>query len=470
MTIPTDQLAYFAAVRSDLKMFLCHSFDYLYPNAEFMDNWHIDAIVYQLEESIRGRMPRLIVNLPPRQLKSFIISVVLPAFLLGLDPTTKIICISYSDELAKKLSWDFRRIVESEWYQAIFPKVGRAKSAEGEFITDQGGSRFAVSVGGTLTGQGGDFIIIDDPIKPDEATSDKLRAANNEWFRSTLLSRLDDKARSVLILVMQRLHVNDLTGFLESGGGFRKLSLPAIAWQEESILVGPDTFHTRHIGDLLHPAREDRAVLDSLRDQLGPNNFSAQYQQRPETPEGNLFKLKYFTIRTSTAGIKQGGIYWVSIDSAASTAETADYSAIVFGYSTEACHLVVSVDHGRWDYEQLKAKSLQYLKRCPEVTFIVEAASSGISLIQYLRKEHIPCFNHTPKVDKVTRAALALPLFVEGRVHFLSQEGRNQWVQPCLNEFMSFPNGRYDDQVDAIVQAVSWAERRVNPGGRIILC
>lgn len=148
-----------------------------------MDNWHINAIIHCLELSIEGKLPRLIINLPPRQLKSFIASVVLPAFILGIDPTAKIICISYSDDLAKMLSREFRRIIESEWYQKVFPHVRPSKMTESEFATGEGGFRYATSVGGTLTGRGGDFIIIDDPIKPEEALSDKARQSTNEWYQ-----------------------------------------------------------------------------------------------------------------------------------------------------------------------------------------------------------------------------------------------------------------------------------------------
>ncbi len=166
---------YFAALRSDLRVFLLQSFHTLYPGKQFLDNWHIDAILHCLEESIQGRCPRLIINLPPRQLKSFMVSVVLPAFLLGMDPAVKIICVSYSDELAKTLARDFKRLVESDWYRRVFAEVRPIKMTENEFATDAGGGRYATSVGGTLTGRGGDFIIIDDPIKPEDAFSDKAR-------------------------------------------------------------------------------------------------------------------------------------------------------------------------------------------------------------------------------------------------------------------------------------------------------
>ena len=268
--------AYFAAVGLDLKVFMQQAFSTIYPGKEFHDNWHVDAIVYHLEQCIRGEMPRLIINMPPRHLKSFIASVVLPAFILGRDPSAKIICISYSDDLARVLARDFRRIVDSAWYQKVFPQVRILKSTETEFVTDQGGFRYATSVGGTLTGRGGDFIIIDDPIKPDDTMSEKVRNSTNEWYKSTLLSRLDDKKRSVLILVMQRLHVNDLTGFVEGSGGFKKLSLPAIAPKDEHIPIGIDEFHHRLTDTALHEERESIDTLNKMRDEVGAFNFAAQ--------------------------------------------------------------------------------------------------------------------------------------------------------------------------------------------------
>src|SRR5213594_31041 len=133
------QLAYLAATKANLKVFLHQAFTTLNPGKAFSDNWHINAIVNCLEESLRGNMPRLAINLPPRHLKSFIVSVALPAFIIGQDPPAKIICISYSDELARALSRDFRRIIESEWYRRVFPGVETSKMTENEFSTHAGG-------------------------------------------------------------------------------------------------------------------------------------------------------------------------------------------------------------------------------------------------------------------------------------------------------------------------------------------
>ncbi len=429
----TTEEAYWAAVRSDLKSFLQQAFSTIYPRDEYLDNWHIDAIVYCLEQSIQGRMPRLIINLPPRHLKSFIASVALPAFILGMDPSAKIICISYSDELAKALTRDFNRLVESDWYRKVFPHVRPTKKTEGEFATDQGGSRLATSVYGTLTGRGGDFII----------------------------------KRSVLILVMQRLHVNDLTGFVESGGGFHKLSLPAIAIRDERIPVNGTETYLRREGEPLHAEREGIDTLKGIRDLMGPFNFASQYQQRPETPEGVLIKRKYINVIDPPHHLATGGYSWVSIDSALSTSETADYSAISLGHSNRDGHYVYGAERGRWDYETLRAKALAYTRRYRDLTFIVEAAGSGISLIQYLMQSRQRCFSYRPKHDKQARAAIVLPIFLDGRVNIVNKQGENSWVEPYINELVSFPHGRFDDQVDSLVQALNWAELRVNPRGQV---
>ena len=462
---------YFAAVKSDLKVFLEHSFGTIYPEKEFMDNWHIDAIIHSLEMCIEGKRPRLVINLPPRHLKSFIVSVVLPAFILGRDPTAKIICISYSDELAKTLSRDFRRIIESEWYLRLFPKVRASKMTENEFVADKGGVRYATSVGGTLTGRGGDFIIIDDPIKPEDTHSDKVRQSTNEWYKSTLLSRLDDKEKSVLILVMQRLHVNDLTGFVEGCGGFHKLSFPAIAIKDENISVSDKENYFRQEGEPLHEEREGADILDRIRDEVGSYNFAAQYQQQPECPQGSMFKRRWINIIDQPPAIDQNGYLIVSIDTAVSMSETADYTAITLTHSNKDGHFVLYSERGRWDYETLKEKTWKYVhKYGKEVYFIVESANVGISLLMALKKARFRWFSYKPKYDKATRGAYVVPVFNSGRLFVVNQAGQNDWVESFINEIVSFPNGRFDDQVDSLVQTLLWAEQRVNPGGGIYLC
>lgn len=467
MEFSTEDL-YFAVVGSDMKSFIRHAFSTIHPGKEFDDNWHINSIIHHLELSIQGKMPRLIINLPPRSLKSFIVSVVLPAFILGIDPTAKIICISYSDELARALARDFRRVVESGWYQQIFPHVKPSKMTETEWVTGAGGFRYATSVGGTLTGRGGDFIIIDDPQKPEEAESEKLRQNLIDWYQGTLLSRLDDKQNGVLIVVMQRLHLNDLTGFIQDSG-FRKLSFPAIAIKNEDIPISDTETYHRKAGEPLHEKREGLETLEKMRLEAGSYNFAAQYQQTPDCPDGNKFKRAWLNIINQPPNINSEGYFFVSIDPAASDAETANFSAICAVYSNrEGNHYVLSVERGRWEYEMLKAKVLSYAQRYGKTTrIIVEGTSSGVSLLQFLRGSEFICFPYRPKYDKTTRASFVVPLIEEGRLSIVNVEGQNDWVESFIDEIVSFPYGRYDDQVDSLVQALLHAERLVNSDGKI---
>jgi hypothetical protein len=182
-----------AVLRSHFPSFLRKVFSTLSPGQSFEGGWPIDAMAYQIDRVLSGEERRLIVNLPPRSLKSIAFSVALPAFALGLNPRLRIICVSYSIELAKKLANDFRAVVESDWYRRIFPgtRIGRFKNTETEIEFTERGYRLAVSVQGTLTGRGGDLIVIDDPIKPTDAMSEPLRTSVNQWYLNTLLSRLE---------------------------------------------------------------------------------------------------------------------------------------------------------------------------------------------------------------------------------------------------------------------------------------
>src|ERR1700731_509694 len=210
-----------AVLRSNFKSFLYRSMLILNPGANFLPNWHIDAIAYQLERVRAGEITRLIINLPPRYLKSLTVSVIFPAYLLGHDPRLKIFGISYGTELSGKHAADFRAIVESNAYRRAFPNMRIARAANSDVFTTRRGFRRSTSVNAALTGLGGDIFIIDDPQKPDEAQSDTLRNGVNQWFSNTLRSRLDNKETGVIIVVMQRVHPHDLTGHLvENSNGW----------------------------------------------------------------------------------------------------------------------------------------------------------------------------------------------------------------------------------------------------------
>ncbi len=285
-----------AILRTDFASFVAKVFLEISGGDRFLANWHIHAIAWQLQRIMRGDNTRLVVTMPPRNLKSITISVAWVAWLLGHNPQLRIVCVSYSGELAAKHANDCRSVMQRDWYQRIFPRtrLQMGGMAEMDFRTTQGGGRLSTSVGGTLTGRGGDTIIIDDPIKPDDAHSETTRKNVLNWYSNTLVSRLNNKQTGSMVLVMQRLHEEDLAGHLLEAGGWEHLSLPAIAEDEMSIQVGPRQFHHYRQGTALHPERESIVRLQELKQIMGSATFAAQYQQDPVPAEGLHVKKEWF--------------------------------------------------------------------------------------------------------------------------------------------------------------------------------
>ena len=251
---------YGALLRADFGSFAAHCFRELNPRTPFAPSWHHEFIAAKLAAVRAGRVRRLIICVPPRHLKSHLASVAFPAWCLGHDPSAQIVCASYAQDLADKLSRDCRRIVAADWYQRAFPtRLSPQRQAVPEFETTAQGCRLATSVGGVLTGRGADLIIIDDPLKPDEALSQAQRRAANEWFDHTLYSRLNDKRNSAIVLIMHRLHEDDLVGHVLAQEDWEVVRFPAIAEEDErhviDTLAGPREFIRRRARPCIRRAR-----------------------------------------------------------------------------------------------------------------------------------------------------------------------------------------------------------------------
>lgn len=263
---------YRAMLRSDFNAFTERSFYELNPTTPFLPNWHLQVIAAELEACRRGETKRLIISVPPRSLKSLCASVAFPAWLLGHDSSAQIICASYGQELANKLSSDCRNLLASSFYQDLFStRLSTQRQALQEFTTTRNGFRMATSVGGVLTGRGANFIIVDDALKPDEALSDTQRKACNDWFDHTLYSRLNSKKDGIIILIMQRLHEGDLVGHVMDIEPWKVIRFPAIA-EENEIHVIQTPYGTRRFerraGEALHAEREPLEILAHLREAL----------------------------------------------------------------------------------------------------------------------------------------------------------------------------------------------------------
>jgi hypothetical protein len=377
-----------AILRHDLRPFIEKVFDILCPGQKFVPGWHIDAIANALERVRRGEVTRLIINLPPRSLKSIITSVAFPAFELGHNPTSRFICVSYSADLAKKHSNDFRAVVESPIYRELFPatRIGPYKNSETEIEFSAHGYRLATSIGGTLTGRGGNFIIIDDPLKPDDALSELKRTAANNWFSTTLLSRLDDKRTGAIVVVMQRVHMDDLAGFLIDTGGWEVLCLPAICEAQELIPLWGGKFHLRQPGDVLSPEREPRSVLDELKRQLGTDAFSAQYQQAPVPPGGAMIKRHWVKRYKILPPLSQRVIVVQSWDTALKGGPDNDWSVCTTWIVHEDAYkwYLVDVWRKRVNYPELRAAVIEQAQKWDARQVLIEDAGSGSILVQEL--------------------------------------------------------------------------------------
>ena len=245
----------------------------------------------------RGAVRRLVVNVPPRHLKSLAASVALPAWLLGHDPTLSVVNVTSAQDLSEKFARDCRAVMTSPWYQSLFSTGRLIREPLAELATTSGGCRLATSVGGVPTGRGADVILIDDPLKPTDAMSESRRKCANDWFDSTLYSRLNDKAKGAIVIVMQRLHEDDLAGHVLRQGGWEVVSFPAIAEDDEHFAIetpfGPKRFR-RPAGEALAPEREPLATLSRIRATIGEMNFASQYQQSPAPAGGAMIKAAWF--------------------------------------------------------------------------------------------------------------------------------------------------------------------------------
>jgi predicted phage terminase large subunit-like protein len=451
----------------DFSAFLTKVFETVSPGDVYFPNWHIDAMTYAAGRVMDGTIKRLITTVPPRHLKSIVFSVALPAFLLGRDPTNRIICVSYSGELAVKHANDFRAVMTAEWYRRVFPatKVSREKDTQYETMTTARGYRYATSLHGTLTGRGADLIVLDDPQKPDEALSEAHRNSAGQWFDTTLLSRLDSKSDGAVVIVMQRLHEDDLAGRLLEKGGWPHLKIPAIAEQDERIPIGPGRSYRRKVGTVIDPRRESLEDLERLKQQMTELFFSAQYQQEPIPLAGNIIKAEWFKEYEITPAYSNNDLLIISLDTAMKGTQLAGYSVATVWLARGDHSYLLDLWRERVDYPELRRAVSRLREKYAGAALLVEDKGSGTSLIQDLRAENRAVIGINPEGDKLTRTAKASARFEAGAVFFPKAA---PWLSGLKAELLGFPNVRYDDQVDSVTQALAWIEKRTQSYGPIV--
>ena len=450
-------------MRTDLLTFLDRCFTELNPGQTMSMAPHVRIMVSKLAACVKGKgSKRLIVNLPPRSLKSITFSIAAVAWRLGLDPTANIICASYGQDLADKLARDTRTLLQSSFYQSIFPatRLSPAKQSVNDFMTTRQGFRMATSVGGVLTGRGADLIIIDDPLKPDDALSETRRNAVNEWYDNTLLSRLNNKEEGTIIIVMQRRHQDDLVGYLQSRGEvWDVFSFPAIAQEDEQHVIqtpfGREVFRRKQ-GEVLDPSRENLDTLLRLKQSIGTYNFEAQYQQNPSPEGGAMIKRDWLRYYETEAPLPRFSYVLQSWDTANKSGELNDFSVCTTWGVYNGRYYLLDVYRRQLNYPELKRKVVELAERNKPRQVLIEDKASGTQLIQELKSSglyRVTSYDPPPGTDKILRLHAQSAAFEAGRVLL---PNKALWLADYERELTSFPGSKFDDQVDSTTQALDY--------------
>ena len=444
--------------RRSLSAFVRKVFSTVDPATDYKHNWHVDLICEYLEAATRREIQRLIVNIAPRSLKSNIVSVGWPAWLIGHNPSEQIVGASYSGSLALKHSVDCRTVIQSAWYKNMFPDVELTgdMNTKSEFVTTKRGHRIATSVGGTATGKGGNILLIDDPVNPEEAMSDTARDGANTWYDQTYSTRLNNEDTGVIALVMQRLHTNDLTGHVLDVDDWTHVKIPMKAPCREVIDFGKVKL-VREEGDLLHPERVNEKQYQAKCRTLGAYGAAGQLQQDPAPLGGGMVKTKWFgRYRTAPDRLLFTRVVQ-SWDTAQKENELNDPSVCTTWGEYNNNYYLLDVYSDKLRYPKLKSAAKNLAAKWNPDAILIEDKSSGTSLIQDLREStSLPILAIEPHGDKVTRMDTCSPT-IEAGVVFIPEEAH--WLFDFELEVSNFPNVTHDDQVDSLSQFLNWLKK-----------
>ena len=409
----------------------------------------------------------MLITVPPRHLKSICTSVCFPAWLLGRNPTLKVMVASYGQDLAAKHSRDFRMLIEAPWYRRLFPAmaVHPKRNTEAELLTTQLGGRKSVSLGGSVTGFGGDVLIVDDLMKAGDAQSDTERQRVKDFYEQTLFSRLEDKGAGPIVAIQQRLHEDDLAGYLLDKGNFTHLNLRAIAEENETFELTLGRKHLRQKDEALFPEREPLETLEKIRTEIGSYAFSSQYQQNPVPPDGNRVRWEWFGTYDERPHRNALQLVVQSWDTAVTAEPTSDFSVCTTWGYREGTWYLLDVLRDRLEYPALKRKIIALQRGWKAEKVIIEYANSGVPLVRELRREVGRMFiGLRPDTNKEVRLAAQTAKLESGNFHL---PAKAEWLPAFKDEVLGFPNKRYDDQVDSLSQFLYWIGSRRGEGWRV---
>lgn len=462
----------YAKAEQSFTHFVKAAWTILEPSTPMLWNWHHEVICEYLEAVLAGDIKRLIINMPPRYLKSIIVTVAFPAWVWAKDPSYRFINASYSESLALKHAVDRRLLINSLWYQTAWSgrfSLSSDQNQKSEYTNDKRGHMVAVGMLGTVTGKGGDIVIIDDPHNPKKAESDVERAATIEVFDSTFTTRLDNKKTGRMIVVMQRLHEGDLTGHLLAKGGWEHLSLPAEA-STRIVVTFPRSKRelVREKGDLLHPEREGREEIEKQKVALGSYGYAGQYDQSPSPRIGGLFKRSHWRFYDKMPLALEGWLQ--SWDMAFKDKDTSDYVAGLVMARVGANIYVIDLTMEKMGLVRSCEAVRSLSQKWPKTLLkLVEDKANGTGVVDTLKSEIRGLVLVEPEGSKWERAVAIEPMLEAGNVYLpspeispkLMVEGQlRTMTEVIIDQCATFPRGKHDDIVDALTQGLKRLHRR----------
>jgi len=461
-----------AICRENLETFTCKAFGVLEPGVEFEYNWHIGAISEYLEALYAGEIQDLIINEPPRTLKSVQVAQIFPAWVLGKEPHHQFIGASYAHMLAERNVMRARQIIRSDWYRELFAtNISEDQDKKDYFTTTKAGQYKGTGIGGTITGFGCNTLIIDDPINPKEAVSDTIRVNAINEIRSTLFSRFNDYKNRRFVMIMQRLHEADPTGDLLKDGGYTLLKLPAFAPKRIQIDFRGKSWEMDE-GSYLTP-RLGKEALDKLKVDLGTYHFSGQYMQEPIPVGGGEFKegwLQYYNpgaVKPKTMNL------CILVDPAGGEEinkkkrKLSDWTVFdVIGLAPDNNYYWLDGIRDRLNpTERVETLFMMHRKwngltgKPPKVGYEKYGMMTDTHYIrekQNMDAYHFPLIELGGSMQKEERIRKLIPDMENGRWYFpqtllyVDGEGRQfDLVKEFINEMNTFPRARHDDLMDA---------------------
>lgn len=415
-------------------------------NKGYIINFHVEEICKKLMRIVKGEQLNLIISMQPRAGKSMLIAEHFPAFFLGHHPEKDIILTGYSSDIAKKYSTTVRDVYEKYVSELNGVKFSKDTNAKDEFKTTKGGILKASGIQATLTGYGGDLIIVDDPIKSiKESKSAATRQAVWEGFQANVWSRRSPTAS--VIIIQTRWHEDDLVGRIlqdkEISSKFEQLIYPALSDEYENGVMFPQRF-----------TKQDLLFTKKL---LGSSIFEALYQQNPTIDGGNYIKKEWIT--TTTNGAYNQHSVVTSWDLAQSSKGDADFTVGQVWTKRDNKYILLEQVRGKWDFPEVLRQFTKISEKYPMAKHLVEGKASGKPLIQMLRRSINKIVEINPTVSKESRVEAISPLFESKEVVFL----KKKYVEELISELIGFGSVKNDDQVDAMCQYLLYAtDKKLN--------